>query len=275
MTDQVTDHVRMVELDDGVVEYEERMPTGAGTDLAPLVLLHEGLGSRGLWRGFPAALHAATGRRMLVYSRHGYGCSAVVREPRRVDYMHHEADVVLPELLDRLGYDRPVLVGHSDGASIALLHAGRGGTGVQRLVLLAPHVIVEDESIAGIAAAREAYRTTALPQRMARHHRDADATFWGWNDIWLDPAFRSWDITDRLPRIEVPVLVVQGVDDEYGTPRQLELIEEGIAGPFTGVLLERCRHAPHLDQPEATLRAVAGFLAEEVPQAPSSRTSDS
>ncbi|WP_052665975.1 alpha/beta fold hydrolase [Nitriliruptor alkaliphilus] len=274
MTEQATDRIRMLELADGSLEYEEWAATSVGADHPPLVLLHEGLGARALWRGFPAALHAATGRRMLVYSRHGYGRSAVVSRPRRVDYMHREADVVLPELLDRLGYDRPVLVGHSDGASIALLHAGRAERGVDRLVLLAPHVIVEDESIAGIEAAREAYRTTALPQRMARHHRDADTTFWGWNDIWLDPAFRSWDITGRLPRIDVPVLVVQGVDDEYGTPRQLELIERGIAGPFTGVLLDGCRHAPHLDQPEATLEAVVGFLAEGRAQAPSSRTSE-
>jgi pimeloyl-ACP methyl ester carboxylesterase len=133
-------------------------------------------------------------------------------------------------------------------------------------VLFAPHVVVEDESIAGIEAARDAYRSTALPERMARHHRDADATFWGWNDIWLDPAFRDWDITDRLPAIDVPVLVVQGSDDEYGTDRQLELIEDGVAGPFTGVLLDDCRHAPHLDQPEATLDAVAGFLAPEARQ---------
>jgi pimeloyl-ACP methyl ester carboxylesterase len=272
----VTPSVCTVELTGGPIEYDERPAVGSGRDLAPLVLLHEGLGSRELWRSFPDQLHAATGRRLLVFSRHGYGRSAVVREPRGVDYMHREADEVLPELLDRLGYDRPVLVGHSDGASIALLFAGRADADVERLVLLAPHVIVEDESIAGIEAARDAYRSAALPQRMARYHRDAEATFWGWNDIWLDPAFRSWDITDRLPAIDVPVLVVQGADDEYGTARQLELIEKGISGPFAGVLLDDCRHAPHLDQPAATLATVVGFLAEErAAQAPSKRTSAS
>jgi pimeloyl-ACP methyl ester carboxylesterase len=260
-TTSTTSGVRELDLDGGPIEYERWMATDPATGLAPLVLLHEGLGSRELWRGFPAALHQATGREMLVYSRHGYGRSAVVRGSRGVDYMHREADVVLPELLARFGFERPVLVGHSDGASIALLHAGRPDASVEALVLLAPHVVVEEESIVGIEAARDAYRTTPLPERMARYHRDADATFWGWNDIWLAPEFRSWDITDRLPGVEVPVLVVQGEDDEYGTVHQLELIEEGLGGPFEGVLLPHCRHAPHLDQPQATMAAVVPFLA--------------
>ena len=263
MSDTVTTSgVRHLQLAGGPIEYEEWPGQGRGHDRSPLVLLHEGLGSRELWRGFPAALHQATGRRMLVFSRHGYGQSTVVREPWGVDYMHHEADVVLPEVLDRLGYAAPVLVGHSDGASIALLHAGHDDADVGALVLLAPHVVVEDQSVAGIEAARDAYRTTPLPRRLARYHRDADATFWGWNDIWLSPAFRSWDITDRLPGIAVPVLVVQGEDDEYGTVRQLELIREGVAGHFEGVLLADCRHAPHLDQPRATLAALTAFLDE-------------
>lgn len=260
-TATTTSGVRELGLADGPIEYEEWPAADHAADRAPLVLLHEGLGSRELWRGFPAALHAATGRRMLVYSRHGYGRSAIVREPREIGYMHHEADVVLPELLERLGYGRCVLVGHSDGASIALLHAARADAAVEALVLFGPHVIVEDESIAGIEAARDAYLTTGLPERMARYHRDADATFHGWNDAWLSPEFRSWDITDRLPGIGVPVLVVQGEADEYGTARQLELIEAGIAGPFQGVLVPDCRHSPHLDRPEATLAAVVEFLA--------------
>jgi pimeloyl-ACP methyl ester carboxylesterase len=249
-----------LELPGGVVEYERWPATEQSRGLAPLVLLHEGLGSRELWRGFPAVLHRATGREMVVYSRHGYGRSAPVRAARAVDYMHREADLVLPQVLAELDLAPPVLVGHSDGASIALLHAGRDDAHVTSLVLFAPHVIVEDESIVGIAAAREAYLTTPLPERMARYHRDADATFWGWNDIWLSPAFRSWDITDRLPGIDAPVLVVQGEDDEYGTVRQLELIEDGVAGPYAAKLLPACRHAPHLDQPEATLVAVTDFL---------------
>lgn len=249
-----------IDLRDGPVEVEDRAArTGAG-HLAPLVLLHEGLGSLGLWRGFPAALQAATGRRTVTWSRHGYGRSAVVREPRRPDYMHQEADRVLPELLTALGIDSPVLVGHSDGGSIALLYAGRPDAEPAAVVAFAPHVIVEDESIAGIEAAREAYLATALPERIARHHQDGDATFWGWNDIWLSPDFRDWDTTDRLPGVHCPVLLVQGVDDQYGTIRQLELVEQGVPSAVERVLLDDCGHAPHLDQPEETQRVVVDFL---------------
>lgn len=247
-------------LRDGHVEVEDRPARDGAQNLAPLVLLHEGLGSLRLWRGLPAALHAATGRRTITWSRHGYGGSAVVCEPRRPNYMHVEADRVLPELLDALGVPAPVLVGHSDGGSIALLHAGRSDVDLPAVVALAPHVIVEDVSIAGIEAAREAYLTTALPERIARHHDDGDATFWGWNDIWLSPDFRNWDITDRLAGIACPVLLVQGVDDQYGTLRQLELIERDVPGPVTRVVLDGCGHAPHLERHEATLAAVVDFL---------------
>lgn len=243
----------------GTIEFEEwpaRPDAAAGP---PLVFLHEGLGSRELWRGFPQAVWDATGRRSLVYSRHGYGRSSTVLAPRSVDYMHREAREVLPTLLAALGYERPVLIGHSDGASIALIHAGDGAQ-LSGLVALAPHVIVEDRSIEGIKAAREAYLTTDLPERMARYHRDSDATFWGWNRVWLSPEFRDWDITDLLPGVQCPVLMIQGEDDEYGTVRQLELIEERVAGPATKVLLPDCRHAPHLDQPGRTLAAVLDFL---------------
>ena len=198
----------------GAIEYEV---IGDPSAPEPLVFLHEGLGSVELWRGFPAAVAAATGRWALVYSRHGYGRSSVVTTARRPDYMHREADVVLPALLALLDIERPVLVGHSDGASIALLHAGAGHP-VAGLVLLAPHVFVEDRSVAGIAAARDAYRTTGLAEAMRKYHTDGDATFRGWNDIWLSPEFRDWNIEDRLPGIDCPVLVVAGEDDEYGTP---------------------------------------------------------
>ncbi|MFA9430266.1 alpha/beta fold hydrolase [Egicoccus sp. AB-alg2] len=263
MTETAAATVGRVELPDGGIEYEFRSATPHGTDLAPLVLLHEGLGCLELWRGFPAALHESTGRAVLVYSRHGYGRSAVVHEPRAVDYMHHEADEVLPRLLHELDVQRPILVGHSDGASIALLHAGRDDADVEALVLFAPHVIVEDVSIHGIEAARRAYLDTDLPRRLARYHDDPDATFWGWNDIWLSPEFRAWDITDRLPGVDVPVLAVQGTDDEYGTLRQVDLIEQGVTGDVQRVVLEHCRHAPHLDRPDATLAAVATFLARQ------------
>jgi len=254
-----------VELADGVVEVVDLPASAGAADRAPLVLLHEGLGSIRLWRGFPDVLHAATGRRTVVWSRHGYGQSAVVTEPRAVTYMHREADRVLPELLHALDLPSVVLVGHSDGASIALLAAGRADAPTVDpvgVVGLAPHVIVEDQSISGIEAARTAAQETELLARMARHHRDAAATFWGWNRIWLDPAFRDWDITERLPAIACPVLVVQGHDDQYGTMRQLDLVEAGVPGPVTRVELDDCGHAPHLDRTDATRGAVVSFLAE-------------
>jgi pimeloyl-ACP methyl ester carboxylesterase len=224
-----------------------------------LVLLHEGLGSIGLWRGVPAALHEATGRCTVTYSRAGYGHSGPAELPRPVTYMHHEADVVLPALLAALDIDQPVLVGHSDGASIALLFAG-AGLPVTALVLLAPHVIVEDVTVASIAAAREAYAATDLRKRLARHHDDVDVAFRGWNDVWLSAAFRAWDITDRLGAITAPVLVIQGADDPYGTTRQLDLIEHGVAGPVERLVLPGVGHAPHLEAPDAVAAAVVGFV---------------
>ena len=194
-----------------------------------------------------------------MFSRHGYGWSAPVTEPRAVTYMHDEADHVLPALLGELAIQEPVLIGHSDGASIALLYAGAGHA-VRGLVLLAPHVFVEDCTIEAIAAAREAYATTDLPAKMARHHRDADATFRGWNDIWLAPEFRSWNIEERLAAITVPVLVVQGTADPYGTLAQVDAIEHGVRGPVERLVLPGIGHAPHLEAPAATVEAVAAFV---------------
>ncbi len=228
--------------------------------IAPLVFLHEGLGSIGLWRGFPADVAAATGRVAIVYSRLGYGRSDPWPGKRRPDYMHREALESLPALLDSLAVSDPVLVGHSDGASIALIYAGMSNRPVTGLVLLAPHVFVEPESIAGIAEAREAYATTDLPARMARHHDDADATFWQWNDVWLSPEFRDWNIEDALPAIETPVLVVQGTVDQYGTVAQVEAIERGAAGRVERLVLEGCGHAPHLECGAVTLHAVTHFV---------------
>lgn len=260
---EATTEVREVALDRGPVEVLDLPAPGDGAGLAPLVFLHEGLGSLRLWRDFPGRVHEATGRRTVVWSRHGYGQSAVVDEPREVGYMHDEAREVLPELLAVLGLERPVLVGHSDGGSIALVHAGTPGCPpVTGLVLLAPHVVVEDESVAGIEEARDTFLTTDLEQRMARHHRDPAATFWGWNDIWLSEAFRSWDITDVLGGVTCPVLAVQGRDDQYGTLHQLDLVERGVGGPVTRVHLDDCGHAPHLEQPDATLAATLAFLRD-------------
>lgn len=227
---------------------------------APLVFLHEGLGSIGLWRQFPADVAAATGRGAIVYSRLGYGRSDPSPGPRRPDYMHREALESLPALLDALDVMNPVLIGHSDGASIALIYAGKSGRPVTGLVLLAPHVFTEPESIVGIADARDAYLTTDLSERMARHHDDADATFWQWNDVWLSPEFRAWNIEDVLPTIEAPVLVVQGTNDQYGTVAQVEAIERGLSGRVETLVLEGCGHAPHLEDGTVTLQSVTHFV---------------
>jgi pimeloyl-ACP methyl ester carboxylesterase len=236
------------------VELDSREISGAEP---ALVFLHEGLGSVGLWRDFPDRLAAETGRRALVYSRAGHGFSDVPEAPRTPRFMHDEALDVLPEVLRVAGVADPVLVGHSDGASIALIHAAAHP--VRALVLLAPHVFVEDLSVTSIAEARDAFATTDLRERMGRHHRDAEATFRLWNDIWLAPEFRDWDITDVLPRITAPVLLVQGEHDQYGTLAQVEAVRDGVAGPAELVVLD-ARHAPHLEAPEATLRAAAQFI---------------
>jgi pimeloyl-ACP methyl ester carboxylesterase len=243
----------------GAIEYEYRSGSRP-----PLVFLHEGLGSIELWRGVPMAVAEATGREAVVFSRHGHGRSAVVAGGRTPRYMHDEALTVLPALVERLGLARPVLVGHSDGASIALIYAGAGAGPVAGLVLLAPHVFVEDRSVEGIEAARVTYLTTDLPARMARYHDDADATFWGWNDVWLSPAFRDWNIEEFLPGIDCPVLVVQGEDDEYGTAAQIDAIERSVGSRrVERLILPDCRHAPHLERPEATLAAVVRFVEQE------------
>jgi pimeloyl-ACP methyl ester carboxylesterase len=236
------------------VELESREIDGAEP---ALVFLHEGLGSVGLWREFPARLAEATGRRALIYSRAGHGFSdvpAVARTPR---FMHDEALDVLPAALAEAGIADPVLVGHSDGASIALIHAAAHR--VRALVLLAPHVFVEDLSVASIAAAREAFERTDLRERMGRHHRDAEATFRLWNDIWLAPEFRAWNIEDVLPQVTAPVLLIQGEHDQYGTLAQVEAVRDGVAGPAELVVLD-ARHAPHLEAPEETLAAAAEFV---------------
>ncbi len=230
----------------------ERLPT--------LVFLHEGLGSIDLWRGFPDEIAAdAGGPSVVVYSRHGHGRSAPAKMPRPVDYMHHEADVVLPQLLVALRVERPMLIGHSDGASIALLYAGAGHA-VAGIVCLAPHVFVEPESVAGVTAARQAFEATDMATKMLRYHDDPMATFRGWNDIWASDDFRSWNIEDRLPGITAPVLVVQGSGDQYGTVEQVDRIEAGVAGPFDRLVLDGAGHSPHLDQPVAVSDVVAQFV---------------
>ena len=225
-----------------------------------LILLHEGLGSIAMWRDFPAKLARATGCPAVVYSRYGYGRSDPLAGPRGVDYMHREALDTLPNLRTQLGLDDAMLVGHSDGASIALIHAGCRRWPVRGVVLEAPHVFVEDVSIASIAAARTGYETE-LRRRLARYHGDVDSAFRGWNDIWLHPDFRAWNIEEYLPGVRCPVLAIQGADDEYGTLAQIDAIERGVATRFERLVLPECKHSPHRDQEQATLEAMARFIA--------------
>ena len=224
-----------------------------------LVFLHEGLGSIAMWRDFPGRLADATNCDAVVYSRYGYGNSEPLAEPRTVRYMHDEALVALPEFLDRLGIERPVLVGHSDGGSIALVHAGAAARPVAAAVTLAAHVMVEDVSVASISAAKIAYETAGLRAKLARYHADVDSAFRGWNRIWLAPEFRAWNIEEFLPRIARPLLAIQGKDDEYGTMEQLRRIGAQVADVEL-LQLESCRHSPHRDRPDAVLAAVARFV---------------
>lgn len=227
-----------------------------------LVFLHDGLGSASTWRDVPDALAASTGCGAIVYSRWGHGLSEPLSAPRGVRHMHHEALHVLPELLDALHVDRPILVGHSDGASIALIHAGSGVRPVRGLVLLAPHVFVEDCSIASIARVRDTYGTTDLPERLRRHHgRNAEGAFRGWTEVWLDPAFREWNLEEYLPGITCPVLVMQGEDDEYGTRRQVDAVAAQVSGEVEAVMLPRCGHSPHRDQRAIVLARVREFIS--------------
>ena len=224
-----------------------------------IVLLHEGLGSVRLWRDFPAALADATGARVFAFSRFGHGESDPPPRPRTPRFMHEEALDVLPAVLRAARIAEPILVGHSDGASIALVNAATHPA--RAVVAMAPHVFVEEMCLAEIRAAKRAYETEGLRARMARHHRDPDAAFYGWNDVWLDPAFPRWDITDVLSDITCPVLLIQGVDDQYGTMAQLDAIESRVAGPVER-LQPPARHAPHLEAFEETLAATAAFIRD-------------
>jgi pimeloyl-ACP methyl ester carboxylesterase len=227
-----------------------------------LVFLHEGLGSVSMWRDFPARLAEATGTRGLVYSRPGYGQSTMRPSHERwaPDFMHRQAREVLPMLLAALGVDAPVrLYGHSDGGSIALLHAAMFPQAVESVVAAAPHVFVEDLSISSIEAAKRSYESTDLRDKLARHHADPDSPFRGWNDIWLDPAFRDWNIERELEAIRCPLLALQGVQDEYGTLEQIRRIARRV--PQARLLeIVRCGHSPHRDQPEAVIGAAVEFF---------------
>ncbi|HET7889591.1 MAG TPA: alpha/beta hydrolase [Bradyrhizobium sp.] len=226
-----------------------------------IVMLHEGLGSAALWGDFPDRLQTATGMGVFVYSRAGYGASSPVTLPRPLDYMSREALEVLPALLDRIGFTRGVLLGHSDGASIAAIHAG--GTGDRRVrgvVLIAPHFVVEDVSVASIAEIRKTYETTELRAKLSRWHRNVDNAFYGWNDAWLDPAFRRWDISDYLAYIRVPVIILQGANDQYGTIRQVEIAREECYCPVDVTIIPGAGHSPHREAAKLTLATITDFV---------------
>ena len=246
----------------GTSNLEYRM-LGPAPDEAPtIVMLHEGLGSAALWGEFPEQLLAATGAGVFVYSRAGYGASTPARLPRPLDYMQIEALDVLPKLLDAIGFRRGILVGHSDGASIAAIYAGGAlDHRVRAVALIAPHFIVEDISVASIAEIKTAYETTDLREKLARWHKDVDNAFYGWNGAWLDPKFRAWDISDYLAYIRVPVAVVQGADDQYGTIRQVEIARQECYCPVEVTILSKAGHSPHREAPEATLNAISEFAS--------------
>jgi len=236
-----------------------------------IVFLHEGLGSLSLWKEFPQALCEAAGCRGLVYSRPGYGRSTprAAEEAWGVDFLHRQAHEVLPALLSALGVDedqrgKPWLFGHSDGGSIALLYAAAQTAQVAGLVVLAPHILVEDLSVTSIAKAREAYLETDLRERLARHHQDPDSAFWGWNDIWLHPPFKQWSIEREIETIACPLLAVQGLDDEYGSLEQIRGIARRL--PQTQLLeLADCGHSAHRDQPERLIAATTAFIVQHQP----------
>lgn len=230
-------------------------------DAPAIVFLHEGLGCLGMWRDFPERLASASGCGALVYSRVGYGGSDSLSGMWPIRYMHDEALEVLPAVLEHFKLENVILFGHSDGASIALIHAGAHPNSVRALILEAPHVFVEPVSIEGIERIKVDYETTRLKERLARHHgTNTDSMFRAWSDVWLRPEFRQWNIEEYLPAIECPVLVVQGEDDQYGTVKQVDAVVNQVGGPAESLVLPRCGHSPHSERPEEVLEAAAQFV---------------
>jgi pimeloyl-ACP methyl ester carboxylesterase len=240
-------------------QIEYRLVPGDVMARPTLVFLHEGLGSVALWRDFPDKVAAQLGARTLIYSRFGYGRSDGLRAERTERFMHEEALEVLPALLDGLGIERPLLVGHSDGASIALIHAAAARRPVAGLVAMAPHAFVEPICVESIARIRESYRTGGLRERFAKYHARVDDAFLGWADTWLRPEFLAWSIEELIGDISCPMLLIQGVDDEYGTLAQLDRIEARARAPTSRLVLESCGHSPHRDREAAVLDAIVAF----------------
>ena len=248
----------MLDLGDQQLEYRW---VGPRPNAAPtLVLLHEGLGCVGLWGDFPERLATATGLGVFLYSRAGYGASSTIALPRPINYMDPEAKAVLPRVLQAIGFQRGLLIGHSDGASIATIYAGSTEDHrISGLVLIAPHFFAEEMGLAAIAQAKVAFEGGDLRQRLARWHQNVDAAFKGWNGAWLDPGFRAWDITDALAYIRVPVAIIQGVDDQYGTQRQIAVAEEQCYCPVEVTLLDGVQHAPQRESPDRVAQVIAEF----------------
>ena len=243
---------------------------GPSTDEAPtLILLHEGLGCVRLWRDFPKALVAATGLGVFAFSRAAYGQSDPVELPRPLDYMTREARDVLPEVLDAVGAQHVVLLGHSDGATIAAIHAGiEADPRVLGIILMAPHFFTEPQGLSAIAQARVAYEKGDLKEALARYHANPDNAFLGWNDAWLDPAFETWNVESVIDTIRVPVLAIQGCDDQYGTLAQIHTLSRRTQVTVDTLILDACRHNPHLDCEGDVVSAVAGFCARVLPNEP-------
>jgi pimeloyl-ACP methyl ester carboxylesterase len=247
------------------LEYE--LIPSAVSDAPIIVFLHEGLGSLSMWRDFPRRVVEATGHPALVYSRYGYGQSDPLTESRGVDFMHDEGIKALPVLLDKLHIEKPILFGHSDGGSIALLYAGGTRHPVAGLILMAPHLFVEDVCIRSIEVSKQTYQTTDLRERLGRYHASPDSAFWGWNDIWLHPDFPKWNIEAYVPHITAPILAIQGENDEYGTMEQIERLAR-LAPQSELLKLPGCGHSPHRDQPQAVLDAAARFVRRICPSSP-------
>jgi pimeloyl-ACP methyl ester carboxylesterase len=248
-------------LDLAALRLECRM-IGPRPDAAPtIVMLHEGLGSVGLWGAFPEQLASATGAGVFVYSRAGYGKSSPGKMPRSINFMDEEALDVLPRVLEAIGFQRGILFGHSDGASIATIYAGSvQDHRVRGLVLMAPHFFTEKMGLAAIRRTRDEFAAGALREKLKRWHADVDCAFYSWNGPWLDPEIAKWDITEALGYIRVPILVVQGEDDQYGTIRQVEAVKEECYCPVETAILPGVRHSPHRDAPEHTLEATSSFI---------------
>lgn len=240
---------------------EVRRIAGAD-DKAPLLFLHEGLGSVAAWGGFPERMAEAAGRAAVLYSRRGYGRSTPLDGPREPDYLHREALDVLPRVIGELGLEKPVLFGHSDGASIALIFAAAFPDALSALILEAPHVFVEDITVKGVARMGAAARETELLPRLGRYHDDVEGIFWGWHDLWTAEHFRDWRI-EGLERITAPLLLIQGAEDEYGSLAQIDHIAERVSGPVERLVLEDCGHSPHREAGRQVMQESLRFLAAQ------------